>query len=103
LFVSIKERTREIGILKSIGCKKRDILLEFLLEASFISIVGGVLGVLASMLVTPVIQLLSVRVEHSPAGFVLALAFAIVTGTAFGFYPAFKASRLIPVQALNTL
>lgn len=103
LFVSIKERTREIGILKSIGCKKRDILLEFLLEASFISIVGGFLGILASLLVTPVISLLSVRVEHTPTGFALALAFAILTGTAFGFYPAFKASRLIPVQALNSL
>jgi putative ABC transport system permease protein len=103
LFVSIKERTREIGILKSIGCREGDILLEFLLEASFISIVGGLLGLLVSVLVTPVIQLLNVRVEHSPTGFLLALLFAVITGTAFGFYPAFKASRLIPVQALNTI
>ncbi len=103
LFVSIKERTKEIGILKSIGCRKRDILLEFLMEASFISIIGGVIGVGVSFLVTPVVQLLSVRVEHTVTGFTLAIVFAIITGTAFGFYPALKASKLIPVQALNAI
>lgn len=103
LFVSVKERTKEIGILKSIGCRKRDILLEFLLEASFISVIGGIIGVGVSFLVTPVVQLLSVRVEHTMTGFVLAILFAIITGTAFGFYPALKASKLIPVQALNAI
>jgi ABC-type antimicrobial peptide transport system permease subunit len=103
LFVSIKERTKEIGILKSIGCRKKDILMEFLMEASFISVIGGILGVGVSFLVTPVIQLLSVRVEHTVTGFILAILFAIITGTAFGFYPALKASKLIPVQALNAI
>lgn len=101
LFVSVKERTKEIGILKAIGCSKKDILLEFLLEACFISIVGGILGVFVSFGITPVIEQFDVRVELSVLGAVLAVVFAIVTGTVFGFYPAFKASNLIPVEALN--
>lgn len=103
LFVSVKERTKEIGILKSIGCRKKDILLEFLFEACFISILGGLLGVAVSFLITPIIELLTVRVELSALGAILAVCFAIVTGTAFGFYPALKASKLIPVQALSDI
>lgn len=101
LFVSVKERTKEIGILKAIGCSKKDILLEFLLEACFISVIGGILGVLVSFGITPVIEQFEVRVELSVLGAILAVVFAIVTGTIFGFYPAFKASNLIPVDALN--
>jgi putative ABC transport system permease protein len=101
LFVSVKERTKEIGILKAIGCSKKDILLEFLLEACFISILGGILGVLVSFGITPVIERFNVRVELSVFGAALAVAFAVATGTVFGFYPAWKASRLVPVDALN--
>ena len=101
LFVSVKERTNEIGILKAIGCDEKDILTEFLLEASCISFVGAVLGVLAALGITPVIEGFSVRVELSLGGGVLSLLFGVLTGTVFGFYPALKASRLIPVVALN--
>lgn len=101
LFVSVKERTNEIGILKAIGCSQRDILLEFLLEAACISLIGAVLGVLLSLGITPVIEKLSVRVELSVQSSILSLLFGYVTGTLFGFYPAFKASKLIPVEALN--
>lgn len=101
LFVSVKERTNEIGILKAIGCEQKDILTEFLLEASCISFVGAVLGVLLSLGITPIIEGFSVRVELSLGGGVLSLLFGVLTGTVFGFYPAFKASRLIPVAALN--
>lgn len=101
LFVSVKERTNEIGILKAIGCSQRDILLEFLFEAACISFIGAVLGVLLSLAITPVIEQLSVRVELSVWGGLLSLAFGCVTGTVFGFYPAWKASRLVPVEALN--
>lgn len=101
LFVSVKERTKEIGILKAIGCTKKDILIEFLLEACFISILGGILGVLLSFGITPIVEHFDVRVELSVAGAVLAVVFAIFTGTVFGFYPALKASKLVPVEALN--
>ncbi len=101
LFVSVKERTNEIGILKAIGCSRRDILTEFLMEAACISLVGAVLGVLLGLGITPLVESFSVRVELSVSGAVLSLAFGVITGSIFGFYPAYKASTLIPVVALN--
>ncbi len=101
LFVSVKERTNEIGILKALGSSRRDILLEFLLEAACMSFVGAVIGVLLSLGITPLIELFSVRVELSVSGAILSLVFGVVTGSVFGFYPAYKASRLVPVVALN--
>lgn len=101
LFVSVKERTNEIGILKALGCSRKDIMLEFLFEASCISLVGACVGVLIALGLTPVIEAFSVRVELSVAGAVLSLVFGVFTGSMFGFYPAYKASRLIPVVALN--
>ena len=101
LFVSVKERTNEIGILKAIGCSRKDILTEFLLEAACISFVGAVMGVLLGLGITPIIESFSVRVELSLSGAVLSLGLGILTGSLFGFYPAYKASTLIPVVALN--
>ena len=101
LFVSVKERTAEIGILKAIGCPARTILFEFLLEAMFMGFVGGVLGVAVSFIIVPIIEMLGMRLEMSAAGCVLALFFALFTGTVFGFYPAYKASKLVPVEALS--
>jgi putative ABC transport system permease protein len=75
--------------------------MEFLLEASFMSLIGAVLGVLISLGITPIVESLNVRVELSVSGAIMSLAFGVVTGTIFGFYPAYKASNLIPVVALN--
>ncbi len=101
LFVSVKERTNEIGILKAIGCSRKDILLEFLLEAVCMSMVGAVIGVLLSLGITPVVEMLSVPVELTIGGAVLSMVFGVLTGSIFGFYPAYKASCLVPVVALN--
>lgn len=101
LFVTVKERTQEIGILKALGCHKREILLEFLLEACLISLFGGVIGVGLGYGLVPLVEFLGMRCEPLAAGGVLSLAFAVVTGTVFGFYPAFKASRLTPIEALS--
>lgn len=101
LFVSVKERTSEIGLLKAIGCSKKTILLEFLLEAALISVIGGVLGVALSYALIPLVELFGVRMEPTVWGAVLALFFAVATGTVFGFYPAWKAAQLVPIEALN--
>ena len=101
LFVSVKERTQEIGILKAIGGSRKDILLEFMMEACCISLIGGVIGVLVSFMVSPVLTSFNIRMEMSAAGAGIALAFSLVTGTVFGFYPAWKASKLVPVEALS--
>ena len=101
LFVSVQERTREIGILKALGASRKDILLEFLAEAFLISAFGGVVGIGLSMALMPLMTYTGMRVEPSFAGYVLALLFAVITGTVFGFYPARKAAALVPIEALN--
>lgn len=101
LFVSVRERTNEIGILKSLGASQSNILFEFLIEAAAISLLGGVLGVALSFAITPVVEYYGVRVEANMTAWVSALCFAVLTGTLFGIYPAWKASKLVPVEALN--
>lgn len=101
LFVSVKERTREIGILKAIGASKRDILRQFLFESMGIGLFGGVVGVALSYGAMPLMKLTDIAVVPSVGGRVVALAFAVSTSAIFGFYPAYKASVLKPIDALN--
>lgn len=101
LFVSVKERTREIGILKALGSSRKDILLQFLLEANIISVFGGIVGVIVGYLLMPVVRLSGMSVVASTSASVVALLFAIFTGTVFGFYPAWQAACLKPIDALN--
>ncbi len=102
MLVSVTERTREIGIRLAIGARERDILLQFLLEAIIISVVGCCIGVLVgiggALLVT---TLSDTAVIISWASVLIAFAVAAATGVFFGFYPAKKAARLDPIESLR--
>lgn len=101
MFVSVRERTQEIGILKALGASKREILLEFLLEAVLISLIGGLLGLAVGFSMVPVIRLTGMTVVPLAESGAYSMAFALFTGSVFGFYPAWKAASLLPIEALN--
>lgn len=101
LFVSIKERTKEIGILKALGARRRDILLQFLIESVLISTTGGLIGIVLGFIVMPLMAYIEIRTIPSVYGNLLALFFSIATGTFFGYYPAMKAAGLRPIEALS--
>ena len=102
MLVSVTERTREIGIRKAIGARRLDILTQFLLEALFLSLVGGLIGVAMGMLGSnAVAEANGWRVQVSSSSIMLAFGFSAVVGVFFGFYPALKASNLSPIEALR--
>lgn len=102
MLVSVTERTREIGIRKAIGAKRHNILSQFLLEAIFISLAGGLLGVLFGVAGASLVSAVNGwTVSVAPPSVVLAFGFAVMVGISFGFYPAIKASRLNPIEALR--
>jgi len=102
MLVSVTERTREIGLRMAVGARTRDILGQFLVEAVTLSLIGGLIGVTLGIGGTLMIaELAGWRVVLSPEAVALAVAFAFVIGVFFGFYPARKAARLNPVEALR--
>jgi putative ABC transport system permease protein len=102
MLVSVTERTREIGLRMAVGARTRDILGQFLVEAVTLSLIGGLIGVALGVGASLAIgNFLGWRVLLSPQAVVLAVAFAFVIGVFFGFYPARKAARLNPVEALR--
>ncbi len=102
MLVSVTERTREIGLRMSVGARPRDILHQFLVEAIVLCLIGGALGILIGHGGSKIVALLlHWPVATSPAAIVLAVAVSVSLGVAFGFYPAWKASRLDPIEALR--
>ena len=101
LMVAVKERTREIGILKSIGASRKTIMAEFLLEAVFISTIGGIIGAGLSVAAPWLLTFMDIAFLPSMDGIAIGLGFSVITGIFFGFYPAAKASGLKPIEALN--
>jgi len=101
MLVSVTERTREIGIRKALGARRRDILAQFLTEAVILSGIGGVLGWALGWGVSRIISSLGTTTVIAPATVILALGFSVAVGVFFGIYPANKASRMDPIQALH--
>jgi len=101
MLMTVRERTREIGIRMATGARQRDILRQFLTEAVMLSVVGGLCGVALALLVGGVLVLAKVAVQFSLVAVLGAFACALVTGVVFGFMPARKAARLDPVKALS--
>mgnify|MGYP002476148426 CR=1 FL=1 len=101
MLVSVTERTREIGIRKALGARRRDILAQFLTEAVILSGIGGVLGWALGWGASRIISSLGTTTVIAPATVILALGFSVAVGVFFGIYPADKASRMDPIQALH--
>jgi putative ABC transport system permease protein len=102
MLVSVTERTREIGIRMAVGAKARNILFQFLTEALALAVVGGILGVALGL----GLALWIASVFHWPVLFradvvILAVGFSGLVGIVFGLYPAWRASKLDPIQALR--
>lgn len=103
MFVTVAERTKEIGIAKAIGGKQSDILKQFLLESIILSMAGGLIGIVIGQIAIPIISYFDVMsLASSWAGPIIGFSFSVFVGVFFGFYPAYKASRLDPVDSLRS-
>ena len=102
MLVSVTERTREIGLRMAVGARGKDILRQFLLEAILLSLLGGLIGAAFGVLSSKLfVAIMGWPVTVSSYSVVLAFSFAFIIGVFFGWYPAGKAARLIPMDALR--
>jgi len=109
MLVSVTERTREIGIRKAIGAKRRSILIQFMIEAAMVTGIGGIIGVLMGLGVIKFVignlskfnSSFSIQPVYSLEWILISFGISLVTGIVFGLFPAYKAARLNPIQALR--
>jgi len=101
MLVSVTERTREIGIRMAVGGRKRDILLQFLTESVILSLIGGILGIGMAILVCRIMLTTGIPAKINPLIVAGSALFAAMVGIIFGYYPALKAARLYPIDALR--
>jgi len=103
MFVTVKERTSQIGLKKAIGAKKSTILSEFLLESAFLCIIGGLIGLLLVFTLTKIVTaLLHFPIFLSPAIIAMAILICIIAGILAGIIPAIKAAKMDPVEAIRS-
>ena len=102
MLVSVTERTKEIGLRMAIGAKTRDILTQFLIEATTLSLAGGAAGIVFGVIASAIIgNWAGWRTVLQPEALLLSVGFSAAVGIFFGYYPARKASRLLPIEALR--
>jgi putative ABC transport system permease protein len=103
MLVSVTERTREIGLRKAVGAKRRDILLQFLVEAMVLSLIGGLIGMLLGFIGAQALASFSkdLTAVISWDSILLATSFSALVGLFFGIYPALRAAQLHPIDALR--
>jgi len=101
MLVSVTERTREIGIRMAVGGRKRDILMQFLTESVILSLMGGIIGIGLSVFACRVLTMRGAYTVINPFVVMIAVLFAAFVGIIFGYYPALKAARLYPIDALR--
>jgi len=102
MLVSVTERTREIGLRQAVGAKTRDILLQFLVEAVTLSLLGGIVGIIVGLTASLLISYFAQwSTQVSPLSILLAFVFSALVGVSFGYYPARKAAFLDPIEALR--
>ena len=102
MLVSVTERTREIGVRRAVGARRRDVMLQFLVESVTLSVAGGTIGIVVGFLASDTVtRLLEWPARVPPSAVGLAFGIAAAVGVLFGFYPARRASRLDPIDALR--
>jgi putative ABC transport system permease protein len=102
MLVSVTERTREIGVRKAVGARRRDVLLQFLMESLVLTLAGGLVGVAIGFGVGAIASAIThIPARITPEAVALGLGVSAVVGLFFGSYPALRASRLDPVTALR--